>query len=111
ILDRVLLGGAHVDPDERARRENVFVVAAQCTQAAATCFCTSMGSGPLAEDGFDLALTEVLDGARHYFVVEVGSAAGAEVLGELPHAPAREQELGAARERQGRAVAQMGREL
>ena len=54
ILDRVL--GA-------TRRERApFVVAVQCGQAAATCFCVSMGTGPRAESGFDLALTEVLDG-------------------------------------------------
>ena len=27
ILDRVLLGGTHTDPADRARREDVFVVA------------------------------------------------------------------------------------
>src|SRR5450631_1573745 len=32
ILDRVLLGGAHTDPVDRARRQDVFVVAVQCTE-------------------------------------------------------------------------------
>ena len=49
ILDRVLLGGPHPDPAERARREDVFVVAVQCGQAGGTCFCVSMGTGPIAE--------------------------------------------------------------
>ncbi len=113
ILDRVLLGGAHAGGREsvQQRREDVFVVAVQCTQAASTCFCSSMGTGPTAEEGFDLALTEVLDGARHYFVLDVGSERGAEVLQELPHAIAAPAERDAARAGHARAGAQMGREL
>ncbi len=111
ILDRVLLGGAHPDPADRARRENVFVVAVQCSQAGSTCFCSSMGTGPTAEAGFDLALTEVLDGARHYFVLDVGSERGAELLDELPHASAAPAERDAASAGHARAAAQMGREL
>jgi sulfhydrogenase subunit beta (sulfur reductase) len=111
ILDHVLLGGAHPDPAERARREHVFVVAVQCTQAAPTCFCASMGTGPTAERGFDLALTEVLEGARHYFLVEVGSERGGELLAEIPHRDAERSEQAAARDGHRRAAAQMGREL
>ena len=54
-------------------------------QAGGTCFCVSMQTGPKAEAGFDLALTELIDGDSHQFLVEVGSEAGAEILGELPH--------------------------
>jgi ferredoxin len=111
ILDRVLLGGAHPDPRERARREEVFIVAVQCTVAGGTCFCVSMGTGPTARDGFDLALTEVLDGARHYFVFEVGSERGAELAQELPRTAAEPQAREAASAAQARAAAQMGREL
>jgi len=118
ILDRVLLGGAAA-PGEgddyasgtRVRREDVLVVAVQCSQAGGTCFCASMGTGPTADSGFDLALTEVLDGARHYFVLEVGSERGAELLGELAHALAAPQERSAADAAHARALAQMGREL
>jgi ferredoxin len=111
ILDRVLLGGARTDPGDRARREDVFVVAVQCSQAGNTCFCSSMGTGPTAESGYDVALTEVLEGARHYFVLDVGSERGAELLDELPHAGAGAQEQGAATAAHARAAAQMGREL
>ena len=34
ILDRVLLGGSHPDPADRAPTEGAFVVAVQCGQAA-----------------------------------------------------------------------------
>ena len=111
ILDRVLLGGRHVDPDDRARRADTFVVAVQCGQAGGTCFCASMGTGPTAERGFDLALTEVLEPARHYFVIEVGSELGAEVLAELPHSAAGAPAQEAAQAAHARAAAQMGRTL
>jgi ferredoxin len=111
ILDRVLLGGAGADPGDRARREDVFVVAVQCSQAGNTCFCSSMGAGPTAESGYDVALTEVLDGARHYFVLDVGSDRGADLLAELPHADAGADEQRAASAGHARALAQMGREL
>jgi sulfhydrogenase subunit beta (sulfur reductase) len=111
ILDRVLLGGPHTDPADRARREDVLVIAVQCSQAGNTCFCVSMGTGPTAESGYDIALTEVLEDPRHYFVLDVGSALGAELLAELPHARARADERGAASAAHARAAAQMGREL
>jgi ferredoxin len=110
ILDRVLLGGSHPDPADRARAD-VFVVAVQCGQAGGTCFCVSMGTGPTAEAGFDLALTEVLDDGRHYFVAEVGTERGAEVLADVPHALADPPERAAADAAHARAAAEMGREL
>jgi len=111
ILDRVLLGGSHPDPADQARRADVFVVAVQCGQAGGTCFCASMGTGPTAQSGFDLALTEVLEGERHYFVVDTGSERGAEVAAQLPCTQAGGDERDAALVRHARAAAQMGREL
>jgi ferredoxin len=111
VLDRVLLGAVQPDPAERARRSDVFVVAVQCTQAGGTCFCASMGTGPTAGGGYDLALTEVLDEGGHYFVLDAGSELGEEVLAELPHAPSSPPERDAASAGHARAAAQMGREL
>lgn len=111
ILERVLLGGSHPDPADQARAEDVFVIAVQCGQAGGTCFCVSMGTGPVAERGFDLALTEVLEDGEHYFVVEIGSGRGAEVMGDVRHTAAG----GHARERaaavHARTASAMGREL
>lgn len=76
VQDRVFLGGDHVDPGYQSRRQRLFVVAVNCRRAAATCFCHSMGCGPAAGPGFDLALTEI-DGR---FACEAGSAAGAAML-------------------------------
>ena len=111
ILDRVLLGGAHPDPADRARTENVFIVAVQCGQAGGTCFCVSMNTGPVAERGFDLALTEVLGNREHHFVVEVGSERGGEVLADVPHRPAADGDRRAAHDVHARTASQMGREL
>jgi ferredoxin len=87
VHDRVFRDGAHVDPDYAARRADVFVVAVNCGQAGGTCFCVSMGTGPRATLGFDLALTELRDGG-HRFHVEVASERGAAVLARVPHVPA-----------------------
>ncbi|GGZ30224.1 hypothetical protein GCM10010365_58410 [Streptomyces poonensis] len=63
------------------------MISAECTEPGATCFCVSMGSGPAADAGFDLALTEVVDDAGHRFFVRAGSTAGAELPTSLPHRP------------------------
>jgi len=80
--DRVFLEGAYVDRDYAARRDGAFLVAVNCGVPGGTCFCASMGTGPRAESGFDLALTEIMDG-DHRFVAEAGSERGAEALGDL----------------------------
>ena len=95
VQDRVFLGGAHPDPHYRARRENAFIVAVNCARATATCFCPSMGTGPKAAGGHDLALTELPGGS---FYVEAASERGAEILAGLPVIPAGEREEVAAGE-------------
>jgi len=110
IQDRVFLGGAHTDADYAARRDGAFLVAVNCFEPAGTCFCASMGSGPRAEEGFDLALTELLDGT-HRFLVEVGTERGAEVLAELPAQPAAHADVEAAAAATASAVDKMGRSL
>ena len=110
IQDRVLLEGRFVDRDYAARREDAFIVAANCFEPGGTCFCVSMGTGPKAEAGYDLALTEILDG-RHRFLVEVGSVRGADVLGELETTAADEADLDAAAAAVAGAVQKMGRRL
>jgi ferredoxin len=95
IQDRVFLGGKFVDRDYAARRDGAFLVAVNCGEPAANCFCASMDAGPRVHDECDLALTEILD-SDHRFLVEVGSERGAEVLAELPSRPATEADLAAA---------------
>ena len=71
----------------RRGAQGAFIVAVNCGQAGGTCFCTSMNTGPKAQAGFDLALTELI-GDEHEFLVEVGSERGAALLATVPHRPA-----------------------
>lgn len=111
IQDRVFVQRDPSDPVYAARRDGVFILAVQCTQPSGTCFCASMHTGPRAERGFDLALTEVIDGNEHYFVAEVGSERGREILDEVPHREAAGAEIGAANAAVAGATEQMGRTL
>jgi sulfhydrogenase subunit beta (sulfur reductase) len=110
IQDRVFLEGAVPDPDYAARRRGLFLIAVQCGVAGGTCFCVSMNTGPRAATGFDLALTELLDGEQR-FLVEVGSRAGRRLQQKIPHAVAKSADLGAAREVSARTARAMGRSL
>ncbi|MDP9465211.1 MAG: 4Fe-4S dicluster domain-containing protein [Actinomycetota bacterium] len=83
VQDRVLRDGPHPDPSYVRAREQAFFVGVNCGSPAATCFCTSMGTGPSVDAGHDLAATELLDEHRHELVVEVGTERGAEVLAEV----------------------------
>jgi ferredoxin len=111
IQDKVFLGGPSVDPSYQSLRQKAFIVAVNCGQAGGTCFCASMQTGPKAAFGFDLALTEVLEANRHYFVVEVGTELGAEILREVSHQETREDEKGTAARIVAKTAEQMGRTL
>ena len=103
IQDRVFMGGDYIDPIYANRRKRLFIVAVNCTQAAATCFCVSMDTGPRCRSGFDLALTELNSG----FIVETGSDAGRALLAALPCRPATADELTAADARRQQATQQV----
>lgn len=111
IQDKVFIEGKYVEPSYKLRRENAFIIAVNCTQAGGTCFCVSMNTGPKASFGFDIALTEVLENNRHYFLAEVGTEAGAEVLGQIPYGYANDKEKECAEELVMKTKDQMGREM
>ena len=111
IQDRVLMGGAHVDPHYQARREGAFLVAVNCAVAGGTCFCASMDAGPEAKGGYDLVLTELIDQGAHRFLIAAGSEAGAQLLGELPTRAASAEDVSAARALIARTAASMGRTM
>ncbi len=94
ILDRILATDKDQDPIYTAHRADVFIVGVQCSSSAATCFCSSLGTGPSLHDGFDLALTELVGkGELHRFLIEAGSERGGEILSELPTRPAGDDDL------------------
>jgi ferredoxin len=111
VQDRVFMGGAYIDPVYAAQRANTFVIAVNCGEARGTCFCVSMNTGPKVDQGFDLAITEVVDRLHHYFVVDIGSSNGAAVMERVPHREARIEETAEADRAVDRAAGQMGREM
>jgi sulfhydrogenase subunit beta (sulfur reductase) len=111
IQDHVFLKGAYVDPTYASRRDGVFVVAVNCSQAGGTCFCVSMQTGPKATFGYDLALTEIVDAERHYFVFHVGTDLGAEVISDLPSHEASEDDIQKAEQIISHTAQSMGRHM
>lgn len=111
VQDKVLLEGQYVDPIYQRRRRDLFIVALNCAQAGGTCFCVSMNTGPKATFGFDLALTEVIEKDRHYFVAETGTERGEEILREIMHRDAEPPEVESAERVVANTAAQMGRYL
>ena len=111
IQDRVHLDGPWPDSAYAERRGEALLVAVQCTEPAATCFCASLDSGPTATQGFDLALTEIVEGDRHVFLVEPGSERGSRLAASLPVRDPRDEDVRLGEERIARATASMVRTL
>jgi ferredoxin len=109
--DRVFDNGDFADPGYLARRGNAFILAVNCARPGGTCFCASMHTGPKATQGFDLALTELIDPTRHDFLLEVGSERGQALLAPLPQRPATQADLDAAETVVAKADKSMGREM
>ncbi|WP_150467808.1 4Fe-4S dicluster domain-containing protein [Francisella sp. SYW-9] len=84
IQDRVFVENAYQDVRYKARREAMFIVAANCTTAHSNCFCIALGDKPEADKGFDLAMTEIENG----FVIETGSDKGRQTILALQLEPA-----------------------
>ncbi|MDJ0513456.1 MAG: 4Fe-4S dicluster domain-containing protein [Methyloceanibacter sp.] len=111
VQDAVFMNPKHPDPLYAGRRGKALVIVVNCGQAAKTCFCTSMNTGPRAEGGYDLALTEILDGDDHYFIAEPGSPDGYSLLAGIPHREADSADVLAAQECTKRAAEQIGRKI
>ena len=78
LLDKVFTG-KYEDPYYIGHRKNTLIVALSCNKAQETCFCTSFGTGPYLEGGFDLLITQLGD----RFLVEPGTEDGIELLNLL----------------------------
>jgi ferredoxin len=122
VQDRVLgrggarpsRSGSRAAPDGRyaERRARALLIAVNCTEPGATCFCASIGGGPGAGDGFDLVLTELVDpdGSVRY-LAQPGTPAGEWLLAAVPHEPAEATQIAAGRAAVAAAADQMGRTL
>lgn len=108
-LGRVLGGGQHPDGAFARALSGLFIIAVNCTEPGGACFCASMGTGPAAGPGYDIALTEQAGEPGHRFVAEVATPEGARILSAVPvrdpragEAESAQAEVAAAADRMGR---------
>jgi ferredoxin len=107
MQDRIFLRPPYADPFYRARRENLLLVVVNCLHPGDTCFCASVGTGPQAQAGYDLCLTELDES----FLVEVGSPQGAALASAIGAEPASDAAQRAAEDGLAYARSHMGRHL
>jgi sulfhydrogenase subunit beta (sulfur reductase) len=107
LQDAHFMQEGRYDAHYAQRREHLFLVAVQCAEPAATCFCASTGDGPAPSTGYDITLTELAEG----FVAAAGSAKGAVVLNALNLSPATPQQIDAAQQQGQAASARQTRSL
>lgn len=93
IQDKHFLQDDYKDPYYASRRQQLVIIAVNCTHPADTCFCVSTGDGPHAAYGYDIALTELADG----YLIEARSQFGMDVLQQLPVEPVTPEQLNAAK--------------
>lgn len=87
-------------PEDRRVPSKAFIVGVNCSQAAATCFCVSMSTGPELPDGplgCDIDLTELYRPERHTFLATARTQEGAAILGKVAREEALESDKGAAK--------------
>ncbi len=111
IQDTVFMYGTAVESEYAARRRKAFFVTVNCTHPAATCFCASLGTGPEADAGGDIILTEVYTKEEHFFTARSVSPAGQSLLQSLGLRAATVDEIHAAAKGVDAARAMMQRAL
>ena len=87
ILDKVFAEEDFKDQSYLKRRENMFIISADCSEPGGTCFCSIFGGQGFADKGFDLNVSKIRDG----FIIESGSQKGkdfltnhSQIFGEVP---------------------------
>ncbi len=93
IQDRIFLQGTVVNDWYRQAREQLFIIATGCTRPAGNCFCTSMKTGPMPGDDFDLSLVEVKDADGWFYLTECRSTKALELAQKLDFPPAGTDEV------------------
>lgn len=107
ILETVLSAGGR---SSAGLVENLFVLAANCTEPGGVCFCASMNTGPEARSGYDLSLTERTDDG-HRFITRVGTEQGARILALVRRRRATDEETSEAAHAVSEAARHMGRAM
>ena len=78
ILDKVFLEPDCIDPFYAKRRENMYIIATDCSDPQSSCFCNMFGGKTFCDHGFDLNVSKTEDG----FIIEAGSDKGRKLLEE-----------------------------
>lgn len=79
VLDRFFMGQEFTDEVYLEHRKRMFIVSNTCTAPFKQCFCVCTDSGPAADEGYDLNLTEIGD----MYLVETGSEKGKDFAEKL----------------------------
>jgi ferredoxin len=95
IQDHIFMKDVIVDEYYKSRRDNIVIIAANCTYASDMCFCVSAGGYPQVAEYYDLALTELDAG----FVVDIGTEIGANLLAPFNLSPATSTQIESAVQR------------
>jgi ferredoxin len=93
VMDRTMMVPGFEDPVYSVLRKDSVTVVVNCTRAGENCFCASMGTGPGADSGYDLAITELSD--RLLLDVPEGSK---KLLKGVDVIPATEKDISAGKE-------------
>ncbi len=90
-MDRFFMGQEFVDEVYVEHRKKMFIVANTCTSPFEQCFCVCTDSGPSAQEGYDVNLTDIGDS----YLFETGSAGGEAMAKKLalPKATAEQEAL------------------
>jgi len=107
LQDQHFLASPQCDPFYAHRRHRLFIIAVECAQSAATCFCASTGDGPEIREDADIILNE-LDSE---FLLRPRSAAGEQLLKGLTLEPAGRILIHQAQEQTQYAKAQQQRKM
>ncbi len=83
LQDQHFISGDNIDQAYATRRQDLIIIAVNCTHPAATCFCHATGDGPVARDHYDILLDELEEG----FAVQTGSTRGEEIIKQLDLLP------------------------
>ena len=75
-LDKLFLKNRQVEDVYKSRREKTTIVGLTCNEPHASCFCNQMETGPDAQEGYDLLMTDIGNG----FFVRAGSDKGRRIL-------------------------------
>ncbi|MDJ0878434.1 MAG: 4Fe-4S dicluster domain-containing protein [Halieaceae bacterium] len=110
VQDRVFLQGEYTERRYEQRRQQVFIVAVNCSQAAATCFCTANDDGPAVRGSADMVLTEV-NPQQPWYLVEAISETAKKLVAKIGGAPANDEQHHQAQAAVNEAAEQISRQL